>query len=268
MVLKNINQFFFFKWNQIVSGLYSPHQSSLIIKLQALFLLQKATHRSSRNHRGEARGARTTWSSRWTKKRPEEEQTRSQGRHVQEPLSVRTTRRHRICSETNRAGMRLIWLILQQSPENYAWRASPRWTNFYARPFGVYGLQNVTTKLHCCYMLLRFWNRNLQFDHFYWHFVRKVEEWNTLAHAHECLHIWRTIFGRSLALHINTAGTVWMHFSCFPTPCTTHFSHCKQPLTSPEFSKKAVWTESDVWPACESPWANIWTSSAYRQWHI
>lgn len=41
---------------------------------------------------------------------------------------------------------------------------------------------------------------------------------------------------------------------------TLHVSCC-------DFSP-VLWTESDVWPARESPRANIWTNGVYKQWHI
>lgn len=76
-----------------------------------LFRFGKATRRSSSNQRGERHDGREQPDPADERacERPEEEQTRSQARDIKDPLSTRNTLG--FCSEINRAGMRIIWLL-------------------------------------------------------------------------------------------------------------------------------------------------------------
>lgn len=99
----------------------------------------KATRRSSRNQRGERHDGR---------EQPDPADERAPGGGTDTQPSTR----HKRAAINEKHARVLQWdkprwdknnltFISQQSPENYARRASPRWTNFYARTFGDVGLK-------------------------------------------------------------------------------------------------------------------------------
>lgn len=125
----------------MLSGTSSFHQSSLIIKLQAVSIRKSDSPLESQSERREARRERTTWSSGWTSVRAPGGGTDTQPSTRHKRAAINEKRARVLQWDKPRWDKNNLTFISQHSPENYARRASPRWTNFYARTFGDVGLK-------------------------------------------------------------------------------------------------------------------------------
>lgn len=141
----------------MLSGTSSFHQSSLIIKLQAVSIRKSDSPLESQSERREARRERTTWFSGWTSVRAPGGGTDTQPstRHKRAAINEK----HAFCSEINRAGIRIIWLLfhsrVQRITRDAQVQGEPTFTHGPLEMWGSKCYHEVASLLHLTAVLER-----------------------------------------------------------------------------------------------------------------